>query len=94
MALGAGLGEAGRDVIRVRRALIVLQVTADTGRTDQVEVVVDVAIGTLTWWNGMATGKRETSCTMVKVRIEPCIHAVASGAVGGEAASNVAGVGG
>ena len=94
MALGAGLGEAGGDMVRIGGALIVLQMTAYTGSADQVEVVVDVAIGALTRWDGMSTGERETGGAMVELCIEPSIHAMAGSAVGGEATGNVVGRGG
>ena len=93
MALGAGLGKASRDVIRVGSALVVLQMTAYTRCGGQAEVVVNVAVGALTRWYGMAAGKRETGCAMVEIRVEPCIHAMAGGAVGGEASGNMAGAG-
>ena len=94
MALGAGLGKASRDVIRVGSALVVLPVTAYARCGGQVEVVVDVAVGALTRRDGVSSGERETGGAMVEVCIEPCIHAMAGGAVGGKAAGNVAGAGG
>ena len=91
MALGAGLGEAGRHVIRIGSALVVLQVTADAGGTAQAEVVVNVAIGALTRRDGMSTGEREPGRAMVELCIQPGIHAMAGSAVGGEAARNMVG---
>ena len=46
MALGAGLGEAGLHVVRIRSALEVLQVATNASRvgTGQIVVIVDVAL--------------------------------------------------
>jgi len=92
MAPGAGLGEAGRHVIRIGGALIVLQMTTYASSAGQVEVVVDVAIGAHTRWDSVSAGKRETGCAVVEVCVEPGIDAVAGGAIGGEAARDVTGV--
>ncbi len=45
MALLAGLREVRRRVVRIRRALEILQVARDAGRRGDVVVVVDVAVG-------------------------------------------------
>jgi len=63
--------------------------TGHAGRAGQVEVVVDVAVGALTGRHGMSAGERETRRAVIEVRIEPGIHTVAEGAVGGEAAGDV-----
>ena len=59
MALIARLGETRGDVIRIGRALIVLQMTTDASRGGQGVVVVYMAIGALPRWNGVQAGKRE-----------------------------------
>ena len=94
MALRAGLGKTCGDVIRIGGALIILQVTADAGGAGQIEVVVDVAVGTLARWNGVPAGKRETRCAVIEVHAQPGIGRVAERAVGGEAAGSVVGIAG
>jgi len=47
MALLAGLREVCRNVVGIRSALEVLQVTSDTSRTGEVVVIVAVAVGAL-----------------------------------------------
>ena len=76
MALSAGLGKACRDVVRICRALIVLQMAAYAGRAGQVEVVVDVTIGTLARWDGVSTSERKTCRAVVEVRMEPRVCTV------------------
>ena len=77
MALIAGLGKTRRYVIRIARSLIVLQMATDAGRGGQVVVVVDVAIGTLPWWNGVQAGKRKRRGVVVEGSIRPCRDVVA-----------------
>lgn len=89
MALGAGLSKACRHMVRICGALIVLQVTAHAGRAGQVEIVVHVAVGTLTRWHRMSADERKTCCAMIEVHTEPCICAMAESAVGGEAAGSM-----
>ena len=59
VALLAGLREIRRDVIGVRRSLVVRQVTGHAGGTGQVVVVVDVTVNTRPRRYGMRTGQRE-----------------------------------
>ena len=47
VALGAVLWEIGGDVVGIRCALEILQVAGNAGRTGQVVIVVDVAVGAL-----------------------------------------------
>ena len=56
----ASLREALLDVVRVRRALVVLQVAGHASRLRQVVVVVDMAIRTLTRGNGVLACQRES----------------------------------
>lgn len=89
MALRASLGKVGRDVVRIRRSPIVLQVTAHAGRAGEVEVVVDVAVTALTRRDGMSAGQWEAHRAVIKIRVEPGICSVTKGAVGGESAGSV-----
>ena len=57
VALGAGLREVRRNVVRVRGALKVLQVTRNTCRTRQIEIVIGVAICALAWRHRMRPGQ-------------------------------------
>ena len=90
----AGLRKTCGDVIRIGGALIILQVATDTGCAGQIEVVVDVAVGTLARGNGVPAGKRETCRAVIEVRAQPGIGRVAESAVGGEAAGSVIGIAG
>ena len=56
VALIATLGEIQRPMVRIRRPLIVLQMTTHAGGSGQIVVVGDVAIGALTRWHGMHPG--------------------------------------
>src|SRR5579863_1939878 len=56
----AGLREVGGDVIRIRRALVVLQMASYAGSAIQSVVVVDVAIGALPRRHGVRTGQGKT----------------------------------
>lgn len=94
MALLAGLGEAGCHVVRICRALIVLQMAADAGRTGQVEVVVDMTVGTLARGDCMSARERKTSRTVIEVRAEPGIGVVAKSTVRGKATRSVVGIAG
>jgi len=71
MALGAGLGEAGLHVIRIRRALEVLQVTANARcvGTGQVVVVVDMALRAGNC--RMCPSQRESSGRVIERRVRP-----------------------
>jgi len=63
-------------MVRVRRSLIVLQVTAHTGRGGQVVVVSDMAIGALPWWDGVQPGQREVREVVVERCVRPRSRAV------------------
>jgi len=71
MALLAGLREAGTDVVRIGRALEILQVAIDARRIRirQIVVVVDVALRAL--HRGMRARQRETSRRVIESRIRP-----------------------
>ena len=71
MSLIARLGETRGDVIRIGRALIVLQMATNAGGGAQIVVVVDVTIGTLPRWNRVQAGKREGRGIVVERSIRP-----------------------
>ena len=57
MAGFAALREPASDVIRILGALIIAQVTADTGRIRNVVIVIDVAVGALARRHGVLPGQ-------------------------------------
>jgi len=72
----AGLREIGGHVIRVRRALIVLQMATDAGRGIQVVVVVDVAIGALPRRHGVHAGQRKAGAVVIEGGVQPACGVV------------------
>jgi len=94
MTLVTGLREVRRDVVRVRRALIVLEMAADAGRSVDAVIVVDVAIRASTRRNGMHSGKREPRGCVVERRTCPVAGAVTLIAGLREVRCDVIGIGG
>ncbi len=84
VALLAGLREVRRRVVRIGRALVVLQVARDAGRRGDVVVVADVAVGTESWWHGVQASQSEARARMVELAIGPQIGVVALFAGQGE----------
>ena len=82
VALFAGLGEAGCYVVWIGGALVVLQVATHAGGAVQIEVVVDMTVGALTWRDRMSCGKGKTGGAVIELRAEPGVSAVAESAVG------------
>ena len=68
---GAGLREIRSCVIRIRRTLVILQVTRNASGAVQVVVVVHVAIGALPRRHGVHSRQREGGQRMVKRGIRP-----------------------
>ena len=94
MALRAVRREVCRDVVRVRSALEILEVTGDASRAGQVVVIVDVAIGALPRRHRMSTAQRESHRIVIELGIHPVIAGMAGIAAGGKFRANVIGIGG
>ena len=77
VALIAGLREVGRHVVRIGRALVILQMAGHAGCAVQAVVIVDVAIGAGPRRNCVHAGQRESSRAVVESRARPVRSAVA-----------------
>lgn len=71
MALLAGLREPRRDVVGIRRRLIIFQVATYARRGGDVVIAIDVAIGTQPRRHGVSPGKREAGRRVVEHRVRP-----------------------
>lgn len=69
------LGHPGRQMVRVRRGAIVLQVTGDAGSTRKVEIAPGVALVALQL--GVAAGERKPDCVVIEIRGLPGCCAMA-----------------
>ena len=85
----ARLREASLYVVRIRRALEILEVTRDAGCLRDVVVVIDVAIGTGPRRYRVLPGKRELRLTVIELRRLPGVGAVAELAALGKALLHV-----
>jgi len=81
MARVAGRGKVQRDVIRVCRALEILQMATHAGRARQRVVVIHVAIGTGARRNRVQPGELEARGVVVKCRVHP-VGSVVTGFAG------------
>ena len=77
MALLAGRGKICRDVIGVRGALEILQVTANAGHAGDVVVIVDVAVDALPRWHSVPSRQRKSDRSVIELRIQPVVGSVA-----------------
>ena len=82
VALLAGLREVRGHVVRIRRALEILQVTRHTSGAGQVVVVVDVAIDALPRGNGVRTRQNESGRRVIELAVSPS-HRVVTLLAGG-----------
>lgn len=71
MALIARLREIGRDVVWIRRALIILQVAGHARRTRQIVVVVDMTIRTEPWRHGVQSAQGKSSAGVIEFAVGP-----------------------
>src|SRR4030081_3320405 len=76
MALLADLREVCGNVIRIGRALKILQVASYARSAGQVVVIVDMAVRALPWRHGMPPRQGKTSCGVIELRAHPVICAV------------------
>jgi len=88
----AGLRESAADVIRIRRALEILQVARYTRGAGQVVVVVHVAVGALSRRYGMRARQGEVDQRVIEAGRRPSRRGMALGAVGGEVGRDVIGI--
>ena len=71
MALIAGLREVSGHVVRIRRALKILQMAAYAGRARQVVVVVDMAIGAQARRYGVRSRQCESGSRVIEFAVGP-----------------------
>lgn len=67
----AGLREPSQDVVRIRRALKILQVTRNASRSSQVVVVVDMAVEAQAGRGGVSVGQRKSDSVVIERRRLP-----------------------
>ena len=77
VALRAVRRKIRRRVIRICRSLEIFQVTTDTGRAGQVEVVINVTINALARRNRVTVRQRKSHRRVIKLHIEPAVRVVA-----------------
>lgn len=92
MALLTGLREVSRDVVRIIRSLIVLQVAGYTCSAAEVVIVVDMTIRALSGRNRMSTAERKSHRTVIELRIQPGIRAMTVIASRGEHSRDMVGI--
>src|SRR5579863_6936053 len=88
----AGLREALLRVVWIIRVLVIRQMAGHAGRTRQVVVIVDMAIGALPRRDSMSAGKREIHHRVIERCRRPGRCAVALSAIGWEISGRVIGI--
>ena len=71
VTLLTSLREASLNMVRVCGSLKIFEVARNTSRCRQIEVVVDVAIDTLAWWNCVRARQLKSSAGMIERRSRP-----------------------
>lgn len=94
MALRAVRGEVSRDVVGVRRALEIFQVTANARCAREVVIVVRVAVDALPWRHGVPAGQRKSNRRVIERRIQPGVRSVTGFTSGGKLRADVVGIAG
>jgi hypothetical protein len=84
------LWEPGTDVIRIRRALEILEMAAHTGRASQVVIVIDMALRAL--HRRVGASQREAGSRVIELRRYPRGCAMADFAALRESLPNVIGI--
>lgn len=69
VTLHAIRGKVGGDMVGIRRALEIGHMTARAGSRRENVFVVDVAVDTLTRWDGMCIGQRESHSGVIEFRV-------------------------
>ena len=92
MALIARLRETRRNVVRVRRRLVILHMTTHTGGRRQVETIVEVAVGALARRHRMSAGQRKSRSRVIEMCVQPGIGSVTGRASCREPACHVIGI--
>jgi len=84
-----GLREGGGDVIRVSGRLIILQMAIHAGRTGEIVIVVDMAIGALPRRYSVTGGQGKSDGAVIELGVQPVVGSVAAIAGRREVGRNV-----
>ena len=76
MAEIASLRESGGNVIRIGGRLIILKMAIHAGRTGEVVVVVDMAIGALPRRHSVAGGQGKSDGAVIELGVQPVVGSV------------------
>ena len=71
VALLAGLREVRRDVIGIRRSLVILKVAAHASAAVQVVVTIDVTVGAGAWRDGVQARQDKAGSGVIKLSVGP-----------------------
>ena len=91
MAKITGLREGGGDVIRVSGRLIILQMAIHAGRTGEIVIVVDMAIGALPRRYSVTGGQGKSDGAVIELGVQPVVGSVTTVAGCGKVGCDVVG---